>query len=579
MSPLLALLQALEGDTRQKARVAALRHYLRHTPAPDAAWGLYLLAGGKPRQLVPTAVLRRAALQGSGLPDWLFEDCYAAVGDLAETIALVWPRPAGLQTPAEESPALPAGLAACMDQCLLPLRGRPPEVQTDALVRLWTALARAQADAGQAERAVWLAAKLVTGHLRTGVAAGLVRQALAEEAGVPPALMAQRLMTFARRDHLPGTQDLAALLAPADPAADTRPTGGSPYPFFLAQPWPRERLQTASLQEVFGPLPDWQVEWKWDGIRAQWVGREGTVCLWSRGEELITPAFPELAPLARALPAGTVLDGELLVWPAGAAQPAAFNRLQQRLGRTAPGAAVQRADPVLLMAYDLLEDAGQDCRALPQAERRRRLEARVQEALRAQPGLPLRLSPLVQAPDWATLARWQAQARQQGAEGLMLKAGTAPYGVGRSRAGASPGQAPWWKWKLDPLTVDAVLLYAQAGHGRRANLHTDYTFGVWVPGPPGQPRQLVPVAKAYSGLTDAEVQAVDRWVRQHTQERFGPVRRVAPVLVFELAFEGLGPSPRHKAGLALRFPRILRWRQDKTAEEADTLDSLRALMP
>ena len=324
-----------------------------------------------------------------------------------------------------------------------------------------------------------------------------------------------------------------------------------PYPFYLAHPLDREPA-------TLGDIQDWQAEWKWDGIRAQLMVRADGASLWSRGDELVSDAFPEIVAAARALPVGTVLDGELLAWRADAEAPLPFAALQRRLNRKAPGARLLRDTPATLVAYDVLELGGRDLRSQPLSARRRALDA-----LAPQPP-ELRLSPLLDVADWETLAQARRRARAEQAEGLMLKRRGSPYGVGRVRG-------DWWKWKVDPYTIDAVLVYAQAGHGRRASLFTDYTFAVW------NDAELVPFAKAYSGLDDAEIRAVDAWVRRHTLERFGPVRRVAPELVFELAFEGLQLSTRHKSGIAVRFPRIARWRRDKTAAEADTLGALRAL--
>ena len=554
------LYAALDGTTATSAKRAALVHHFGQVAPADGAWAVYFLAGGKPRQLLPSRVLRAAALQASGLDEALFEDCYEAVGDLAETISLVLP-PAAM-APAE---ATAPGLAELMQQHLLPLRGLPVPAQLPQLLALWQ-----QWPAGTH----LLGLKLITGHLRVGVSRLLVTRALAEVAGLPESLLAQRLMSLTGAGQQPTAATWQALLAPA---GEGPLRGGAPYPFFLAQPLPplaSDDLPAWLQQAGLGPRADWWAEWKWDGIRAQWVQREGQAWLWSRGEELVTPQYPELAPLAAALPDGTVLDGELLAWQGEAPLP--FARLQQRLGRQRLSAALLREVPVVFMAYDLLEADGQDLRGRMLVARRQRLEALVAQVQAAAPfgPLPLRLSPGLDAADWPALARLRDSARERGVEGLMLKANDSRYGVGRSREAGL-----WWKWKLAPYTVDAVLLYAQAGHGRRANLYTDYSFGVW-DAPPGTPgRTLVPVAKAYSGLTDEEILAVDRHVRRHTLEKFGPVRRVAPTLVFELGFEGIGRSSRHKSGVALRFPRMLRWRLDKPAEEADTLASLQALLP
>lgn len=550
-----ALYQALDATTSTAGKQAALQAYFRTAEPADAAWAVYLLAGGKPRQTVPARRLRELARQAAGLPEWLFDECYQAAGDLAETIALLLPPPAD---PREQ------GLARWMAD-VLALRALP-EAERDAALR-------AQWERLPAEQRL-LHGKLITGGLRVGVSRQQVTQALAAVAGLPPALVAQRLMGYTRADARPGPQDYHALvapLAPADPdSVDGAPApavpDAQPYPFFLAHPLPTEPEDPLAL---LGAPADWIVEWKWDGIRAQLVRRRG-VALWTRGEELVTDRYPELAALGERLPPGTVLDGEIVVVAGEAVQP--FGALQRRIGRQRLTAALLRELPVALIAYDLLEAEGRDCRAEPQWQRRERLQALVaalaDPALRLSPALPM-----TPDTDWAALSAQRRGAREHGAEGLMLKQRDGGYGIGRTRAVGT-----WWKWKADPWTVDAVLVYAQKGHGRRAGLYSDYTFAVWSH-PSGHPqRQLVPFAKAYSGLSDAEMARVDAIIRRTTRESFGPVRAVEPTLVFELGFEGIARSPRHKSGVAVRFPRMLRWRTDKPVEEADCLPTLLALL-
>ena len=324
-----------------------------------------------------------------------------------------------------------------------------------------------------------------------------------------------------------------------------------PYPFFLASP-----LQDPP--ETLGERADWLVEWKWDGIRAQLIHRRGQVFLWSRGEELLTNRFPEIAAAAHALPAGTVMDGEIVAFDEGVPRPFAY--LQRRIGRERHVAETAERVPVAFIVYDLLEDRGKDMRERPLQQRRTRLGA----LLAVSDGV-FRLSDAVQGTTWEDLARRRNESRGRSVEGLMLKRWSSPYRTGRRRG-------DWWKWKIDPFTVDAVLIYAQPGSGRRATLFTDYTFGVW------DGETLVPVAKAYSGLTDAEIDELDRWIRRHTIERFGPVSAVEPQHVFELGFERIAPSSRHKSGVALRFPRMLRWRRDKLPKDADTLETLKGMM-
>lgn len=549
----------LDARTATLEKVAALRRYLAAAPPADAAWAVYFLAGGKPRQSVPGALMRATACQLAGIPDWLFEESYQAVGDLAETIALVLPPPASHE--GEE-----VGLAEWVETRLLPLRGQPPQAQAQCLASWWGTLDTP---------ARFLLCKLISGSFRVGVSKLLVQRALAEHAGLDAKLMAQRMMGYTDARQPPGAARFLALLAPQDAAAAPADSG-QPYPFFLAH-------ALEAVPEGLGPPADWIVEWKYDGIRAQVVRRAGQCWIWSRGEELITERFPEVVALAQALPDGTVVDGEILAWQDG--RPAPFARLQQRLNRkTLPRKLLQEA-PVTLLAYDLLEEHGQDLRGEPLLRRRERLEA-----LGARTGLPI--SPLLEADNWQALAGQRAASRERGVEGLMLKQRAAPYGAGRTKA-----EGLWWKWKIEPMTVDGVLVYAQRGHGRRASVYTDYTFAVWsrppadaaeaqavveaiarrAPAVPGG-LQLVPFTKAYSGLTDAEFAQVDRAIRASTIEKFGPVRSVRPALVFELGFEGIARSPRHKSGIALRFPRMLRLRPDKPLHEADTLATLQALL-
>lgn len=564
MKAFATLFQALDATTAQSAKLAALVAYLRVAPPADAAWATYFLAGGKPRQMVPTKRLKSLAQEAAGLPEWLFEESYQAVGDLAETLALLLPPPV-------QPVDLP--LAEWMAQ-LLPLRALPPE-EADARLRTqWDMLAPEQ-------RFVYF--KLITGNFRVGVSRLQVTQALATVSALDPKRIAHRLMGYTQIGRQPQAGDYSALVAPVEEAADGD-TGsaadpgmaGQPYPFFLAHPFSQP---VAEMPALLGAPEDWLVEWKWDGIRAQIVRRGGAVWVWSRGEELVTDRFPELAEAAMAaLPDGTVVDGEILVWLPDEPQPRPFADLQKRLGRKTLGPKLLRELPVVLVAYDLLEHAGQDLRQQPQQARRALLEATLQADLAAAiapaPQHTLRLSALLQGSDWEDLARQREAARGMGTEGFMLKHRQAHYGVGRTK-----DVGVWWKWKIDPMSVDAVLIYAQRGHGRRASLYSDYTFAVWN-GPQGDPeRQLVPFAKAYSGLTDVEIGQVDAIIRKTTRESFGPVRSVDASMVFELGFEGIGKSPRHKSGIAVRFPRMLRWRQDKTVAEADTLQTLMALLP
>jgi DNA ligase-1 len=528
----------LDETTATNRKLDALQAYFSRAAPENAAWAVYFLAGGKPRQAVPSKLLRQYAIEYAQLDDWLFEESYQAVGDLAETIAHILP-------PAERQSDV--GLAEWMQERIGPLRGADPAAIREALFGFWNEL-----DA----RERFLLTKLIGGAFRVGVSRLLVTRALSAIAAVDSKLIAQRLMGWTDGSVRPTAAGFLQLIAGQSDDEHTL-RGGQPYPFFLAH-------QLQGEPAALGELADWQVEWKYDGIRAQLVRRGARNYLWSRGEELITERFPELAALR--LPEGTVVDGEVLIWNEGA--PAPFADLQKRIGRKTLPAKLLDELPAVLVAYDLLEEGGVDLRALPQHERRTLLEALVSNVGQEQ----LKLSPLVEAGGWDQLAEARAESRARGVEGMMVKARDARYGVGRTK-----DVGTWWKWKIDPYTIDAVLIYAQAGHGRRASLYTDYTFAVWDSDQQGK-RKLVPFAKAYSGLTDAEIALVDNAIRKTTVEKFGPVRSVRPTMVFEIGFEGIALSGRHKAGIAVRFPRILRRRDDKSIEDADSLDTLKGLL-
>jgi DNA ligase-1 len=521
-----ALYDAIDGTTSTNAKVAAMVRYFADAPAADAAWAIFFLTGRRLKRLVPSASIRDWTLAATGLDAWLLEESYSVVGDGAETAALVLDQIA-------VSASDDLSLAEWVEERILRLREMAPATQQARVSTWWAALDRLQR---------FLLLKILTGELRVGVSHTLVVRALAHRAGLPVTTIAARMMG----DWTPSAEWLAGLLSQEHTDEDR----SRPYPFFLASP-------LEAPIETLGPREDWLVEWKWDGIRSQLVRRAGAVHLWSRGEELITHRFPEITAAATHLPDGTVLDGEVLAFRDG--RPLPFAALQQRISRQKQVAQMVRAVPVVFMAYDLLEDGAADCRAQRLDERRGMLERRVGAA-----GV-LRTSDIISAPTWSELAELRSQSRALGVEGLMLKRRSSAYAVGRRRG-------DWWKWKIDPYSIDAVLIYAQPGSGRRASLLTDYTFGVWDDG------ELVPIAKAYSGLSNEEIAALDKWIRRHTRERFGPVRHVEPVHVFELGFEGIAASTRHRSGIAVRFPRMLRWRTDKKAEEADTLAHVRGIL-
>jgi DNA ligase-1 len=532
------LFAELDETTATNRKLEALQAYFSSAAPENAAWAVYFLAGGKPRQAVPTKLLRQYAVEYAQLDEWLFEESYQAVGDLAETIAHILPPP-------ERQSDI--GLAEWMQERIGPLRGADPAAIGEALFTFWNELDT---------RERFLLTKLIGGGFRVGVSKLLVTRALSGIAAVDSKLIAQRLMGWTDGSVRPTAAGFLQLIA-AQSDEEHKLRGGQPYPFFLAH-------QLQGEPAALGKLAEWQVEWKYDGIRAQLVRRGGQNYLWSRGEDLITERFPELAALR--LPEGTVIDGEVLIWNDGV--PAPFADLQKRIGRKTLSAKLLAELPAALVAYDLLEEGGVDLREVPQHERRALLEALVKECAQEQ----LKLSPLVEAEGWQQLAQIRTESRARGVEGMMVKARDAQYGVGRTK-----NVGTWWKWKIDPYTIDAVLIYAQAGHGRRASLYTDYTFAVWDADEAGE-RKLVPFAKAYSGLTDAEIAVVDSAIRKTTVEKFGPVRSVRPTMVFEIGFEGIALSSRHKAGIAVRFPRILRKRDDKTIEDADSLDTLKGLL-
>ena len=548
-----ALYRLLEETTRTGEKVEALVDYFRQVDAADGAWAVHLLSGEKLKRLVPYSRLRQWGQAGSGLPTWLFEESYQAVGDLAETLSLIVPSRA-VHT---------EGTLAQWAERELPALVRPtPEESIAAIADCWQRV-------GPDERLVVL--KMLTGAMRVGVSQKLVARAIAEAFEIPVEQIQHRMMGR----PLPTANFFRELIA----STSTTHELFRPYPFCLAHPLENQTAEGTPPQQPSsegrpaeansagaGPAvmiepSEHLVEWKWDGIRCQLIARGGELFLWSRGEERLEERFPEVATAAKALPSGTVLDGELLAWRDG--RPLPFQQLQRRIQRKQVGRKLLAEVPVSFLAFDILEADGIDLRQSPLRHRREKLETLMQ-GLAPPTSDHLRLSPRVDCVDRRDLEEARTTARREGAEGLMIKPLDSPYAVGRVRG-------IWWKWKVNPFTVDAVMIYAQRGHGRRASLYTDYTFALWDGG------ELVPVAKAYSGLTDEEIRRVDRFVRENTREQFGPVRSVTPQLVMEIAFENVQPSPRHKSGIAVRFPRIVRIRDDKRIEGADSLESLRQM--
>jgi DNA ligase-1 len=521
MERFVKLLQELDQTTSTLKKVESLKNYFECSDPEDACWGLYLISGNKIPTKVNRTFLHESFVEFIDMPMWLFKESGYHVGDSSETMAL-------LRGPIE-SPKTPPRLGEFIENELLTLKKLPPE-EIKAKLHLWWR--------SYDEAVLFLIHKCFSGNLRMGVSKNLLIQAMAQVAKIDKETMSFRLMG----DYQPTPQFYNNLLV-QDITIEQK---SKPYPYFLSSP-------IEDPEEIFKNWEEWCVEWKWDGIRAQVIKRDGDVFLWSRGEELINESFPEVLQQAMLLPDGTVIDGELLPFKEG--KVLSFNELQTRLNRKKLTKKDLETTPISIMAYDLLEWESVDLRDRPLSERREILES-----LNVFP-----ISQLVKVSSIDEAKHLRTESRDRGVEGFMLKRWTSTYQTGRRRG-------DWWKWKIDPLTIDCVLLYAQSGTGRRSNLYTDYTLAVW------KDKELIPVTKAYSGLTDEELSSMDNWIKRNTIEKFGPVRSVKPQHVFEIAFEGIQESNRHKAGVALRFPRILRWRKDKKPEEADTLDNVKKLL-
>jgi len=557
------LIRTIDGTNKTNLKVTALTDYFKTAPDDDKLWTIAILSHRRPKRPANTTLMREWATDISGIPMWLFEESYHIVGDLAETIALILP------TTNESSDK---SLAQIIQE-LIELRAKDEADKKAYLQENWLKL-------NYYERFCFN--KIMTGGFRIGVSQKLMTRALAQATGIDKDVLAHKLM-----GSWTGENTTFKELIYEDNEVAMR---GKPYPFYLAY---------AVEDEVsdLGDVSQWRAEHKWDGIRSQTIIRANELFVWSRGEELVTDKYPEFQAFLGKIPDGTVIDGEILPYKNG--EILNFNDLQKRIGRKTVGKKLLEDVPVIIMAYDLMEWQGKDIREKPFIERRNLLEQLLidiknndkqiphhvrnnnKESERSETEkvsfsssssssnsneAPILLSETMNFKSWEEMAVERSLSRKRKSEGLMLKRKDSPYLVGRKKG-------DWWKWKVDPLTIDAVLTYAMRGHGRRANLYTDYTFGLWQDG------ELVTFAKAYSGLTDAEFKKIDAWIKKNTLERFGPVRSVTPHHVFEIAFEGIAPSKRHKSGVATRFPRIVRWRQDKPMEEANTLDDLKALIP
>ena len=513
----------LDQTTKTLGKIRALMDYFEKAPDQDKLWAIALLSHRRPKRTVNAGYLAQWANELSQLPAWLFEESYHVVGDLAETITLA--------LPSEYEPS-DFSLTYWMD-FIKALENKEVDEKKAQILWAWQRL-------NEQERLVFN--KLITGGFRIGVSQQLMVKALAKFANVKENIVAHRLMG----NWSPDINVFEELVYTTDETDLSRP-----YPFYLAY------ALDSPVHELGDPA-EWIAERKWDGIRGQVIVRGGQLFVWSRGEELVTDKYPEYQAMTGLLPDGTVLDGEIL--PFKNDQPLTFNHLQTRIGRKSLSQKLLAEVPVAFVAYDVLEWQGEDIRRWPFSARRKKVEE-----LCAAGSSVLRLSPQVMFSTWQELAQEREKSRDYFSEGIMLKRKDSIYRNGRRRG-------DWWKWKIDPLSVDAVMIYAMRGHGRRANLYTDYTFAVW------DGDHLVPFTKAYSGLTDEEIREVDRWVKLNTIERFGPVRAVKPELVFEIHFEGINHSTRHKSGIALRFPRMARWRRDKVPREANTLTDLNALL-
>lgn len=517
------LFNEIDQTTKTNAKVAALLSYFKKATETDLMYAIALLTGNRPKRPVKTSALRHWAAKKASIPSWLFDDSYYVVGDLAETIALLLPE---AKTKNDYS----------LHEIILALEkiGKlPEEEKKEPILKYWNSLNQTE---------LFIFNKLITGNFRMGVSKQLVIKALAQFLEKEDTSVAHSLMG----KWNPTTETLETLFT-----EEAGKKNYQPYPFYLAYPLENEI-------ETLGEISDWFIEPKLDGIRGQLIVRDNSLFVWSRGEDLLTDKFPEFENLQNLLPDGTVIDGEIIPFKDGAFLD--FSAMQTRIGRKNLTKNILNNVPLIMVGYDLLEWKGEDIRQQPLKKRR----ALLIDLLNQLPETaPLILSKAIDFKNWNEVAEFRTTAREAQCEGVMLKRKESPYETGRRRGN-------WWKWKTVPMTVDGVLIYAQSGHGRRANLFTDYTFAVW-----GADEKLLPFAKAYSGLTDKELLSLDNWIKRNTVEKFGPVRSVTPHHVFEIAFEGIAESSRHKSGIALRFPRILRWRHDKKAADANTIDDLK----
>ena len=508
-------------------KLDALTEYFSVADNRDKVWVIALFSGRRPKRILNASYLRLWCQELTALPEWLFEESYHTVGDLAETIALLLPS-------GEKDDESLETLGFFISK-LKEIEKQPDTVKKEFVTGNWKRMTRDE---------IFVFNKLLTGNFRIGVSQKTIVNALSRLVKLEPSVIAHRVSG----NWDPETTGFEELLSEGTSLSDL----SKPYPFFLA-------YAISGSVEDLGDEKDWQAEWKWDGIRGQLIKREGEIFVWSRGEELMTEKFPEYHSLKEVLPNGIVLDGEII--PSVDRKPLPFALLQTRIGKKTITKKNLQEVPIAFFCYDIMENGGRDIRSEPLVKRREILE----EILAGIEHPSLLISPQIIFENWEQLKLIREDSRIMGAEGLMLKRLSSEYQVGRK-------MGDWWKWKIDPLVIDAVMIYAQKGHGRRSNLYTDYTFAV------RDGEKLVSFAKAYSGLTDREIAQVDAFVKKNSIEKFGPVRTVKPELVFEIAFEGIAASNRHKSGVALRFPRINRWRRDKKPEEINTLEDLKKML-
>ncbi|MEP6616613.1 MAG: ATP-dependent DNA ligase [Ginsengibacter sp.] len=522
-----SLVTELNSSTKTNDKLDALSTYFFTAPPKDRVWVIAIFSGRKPRRIINSTLLQLWCCEIAGIPHWLFAECYHTAGDLAETIALLLPE-------GDLSNAEHKSLSFYLEN-FISLEKQEEATRKQFIENSWKQMNRSEK---------FVFNKLITGNFRIGVSQKMIVNALTKTVALSASVIAHRISG----NWDPVNTSFEELLN-----IDTVTTDHSkPYPFYLA-------YALEADPSALGETGEWQAEWKWDGIRGQLIKRNDELFVWSRGEELMTEKFPEYHILKNSLPNGIALDGEII--PAVDGKPLPFSILQTRIGRKNISRKQLEDAPICFFVYDLLEYDGFDWREKPLHERRSQLE----QIIHYIHNPVLTLSAVISFTEWEQLALFRSKAREMNSEGIMLKRKNSTYQVGRKRG-------DWWKWKIDALTIDCVMVYAQKGSGRRSNLYTDYTFAV------KDGDKLVTFTKAYSGLTDKEFAQVDNFVKRNSIEKFGPVRTVKPELVFEIAFEGIAASSRHKSGVALRFPRISRWRKDKKADEINTIEDLRSML-